>query len=590
MKHLYNVILILSIISLLSFSVLAAETNTTETSSSSSSSTGFSAQNGFDWLADQIDSDGSVDGDVKKTSFTIMALDVAGYDTSASQAWLETKLSSDSCYPAGACTVPETSYAVLALNEVQNDANFDDISPWYTEALSDADLSGNWYLEVVTSANGTCTVSYELEGTLKEIEIAVDAGVFTACGNSHFLDLDTCLQAGLISSYPGISLDVDCGDLEGSVVLAHIYKSSSTYYLLANENAAQTEFQVNNGCFGKAAGSACDVDSTLYAGWALSKLDNSLSTLVYLKENYDSSQAKRAALMYFVTKDDTYLTDLVSLQKSDGSFDRDHYTTALAILALNENSLYSAEVEDAKLYLREEQTTNGDWEANVENTAMILYAAFSGDDVSPSTVSDEELISECDSNADCELLYGENNICDDGSCSYAGAGCTTDSDCDTGKCLDAACVESDCDYGEYCKEGKSCCDYVAGFNENVYNCPSDCSCGDAVCDDIESDASSGDEYYCAEDCDDEEEEEDTPAIDPGNNEGEEEDGSGIFTIIIVLLLLIGLAVGGYFAYKKGYFDSLLSKFKGGGKGSSPQPQPSYNPFTSRVQGPPKRPF
>lgn len=579
--------MILSLITLLSFLVLAEEN-----ASDSSETTGFSAQAGYDWLADQIDSDGSIDGDVKKTSFALMALDAAGYDTSVSQAWLETQLSSDFCYPTGACSVPETSYGVLALYEVQDDADFDDIASWYTSALSDADVSGDWYLEVVTSANGGCTVSYELGGILQEIEIAVDGGVFTECGNTHFLDLDTCLQAGLISSNPGITLDVDCGDLEGSVVLAHVYKSSSTYYLLANENAASAEFTINNGCFGKSVGSSCDMDSTLYAGWALSKLDSTLNTLVYLKENYDSSNAQRAALFYLVTKDENYLEDLVSLQKSDGSFDRDHYTTALAVLALAESSLYSVEVEDAQSYLREEQTTDGNWGASVENTALILYAAFGEDAVTPSSVgSDEDVVSECDTNADCVLLYNEGYTCDDGTCSYASVGCSTDADCDTGEvCLDNICVASDCDYGEYCKAGESCCDYPT-YNENVYNCPGDCSCGDGICDDMESDASSGDEYYCAEDCGGEVEEEEEEKTDSSDFENDaEEEGSGFLILVIILFLLIGLGVGGYVVYKKGYLDSLLSKFtKGGGKGSE-QPQSSYNPFTSKLPQQPKRPF
>ena len=87
MKHLYQCIFILSMFFLLSFFVYADETNSTEVSVAEET-TGFSAQNGFDWLTEQIDSDGSVDGDVKKTSFTLLALDAAGYDTSASQVWL----------------------------------------------------------------------------------------------------------------------------------------------------------------------------------------------------------------------------------------------------------------------------------------------------------------------------------------------------------------------------------------------------------------------------------------------------------------------------------------------------------------------
>ena len=555
--------------------------------------TGFSAQNGYDWLYDQINSDGSVNSEVTQTALAVMALDTQSYDTTDSQSWLTSQLSTDYCYPSSSCTTTDTAFAVLALNQLQSDGDFDSINSWYQSALSASDLSGEWDLEVVTSATGSCIVSYELEDTLQEIEIAVEEGVFTDCGNTHFLDLDSCLQPGLISANPGIVLTVDCSTLEGSVVLTHLYQSSSTFYLLANENAADAEFQVNNGCFGKSSGSSCDLDSTLYSNWALGKLGSSINTLVYLKENYDDTNPSRVALMYLVTKDTSYLDTLASLQKSDGSFDRDSYTTALAILALSDTTTYSTNIEDAKSYLREEQSTDGDWGGSVQTTAMVLYAAFQDESVTPgiSTGTDDGIdsSSECETNADCELLYGSDYSCDAGSCSYSlstGA-CQTDADCDTGEvCLDDGCVASDCDYGQYCTSGKSCCDYSAGYNENVYNCPSDCSCGDGICDDIETDSSSGDEYYCAEDCGGE----DTSSSDDSSDTSStttstsSDGGSSWILYVVLFLVFIGLGVGGYFAYKKGMLDTILSKFKKGGKGSSgfTQSSSSYNPFTSKL--------
>ena len=73
----------------------------------------------------------------------------------------------------------------------------------------------------------------------------------------------------------------------------------------------------------------------------------------------------------------------------------------------------------------------------------------------------------------------------------------------------------------------------------------------------------------------------------------DEGGSGFIVVVIVLFLLIGLGVGGYFAYKKGMLDSVLSKFKkGGGKGPSgyAQPASAYNPYTSKVGQQASSPF
>ncbi len=538
----------------------------------------FSAQAGFDWLVSKMSADGSFESDVSKTALGIAALDSMGYDTTLSQTWLATQLSSDGCYPSGGCDTKATGLSVIALNEVQDDSGFDDILAWYEDAESEASVSGGWYLEVITSSAGNCVVSYDLEGTLKEITIPVDAGVFTGCGSSHFLDLNDCLQANLISANPGIELNVDCSELEGSVVLTLLYKSSSTYYILSNVNSADGDFIVPNGCYGKTKSGTCDLESTLYSDWAIKYLGGSVNNLVYLKENYGTTDVKKVALMYLVTGEDKYLVDLAELQKSDGSFDRDPYTTGLAVLALKNSADYSQNVEDAKSYLREEQTISGDWGSSIEATAMVLYAAFSEDEVSVSDVvvgtTDEEEDDECTLDSECEDLYGSGYECNYGTCETVTIGCSLDDDCDSGEvCLGGECIESDCNY-------KKDCEYP-NYDENAYNCPSDCYCGDEVCDDVESSSSS--DYYCAADC--------VTASDDTNGESdtdyEDEGGSGIIIVIVLLLLLIGLGVGGYFAYKKGYLDSVLQKFKKGGSGGSAQSSSNYNPFTSKM--PPQQP-
>ncbi|MBI5798275.1 hypothetical protein HZA98_05245 [Candidatus Woesearchaeota archaeon] len=558
MKRLFvGTLLILGLVILMSFSVSAVAN--------------FSAQKGFDWLSHQAGSDGSFGSDVSQTALAVMALDSTGYDVTKSRTWLDTQLSSTFCYPSASCSTGATSFAVLALSQLQDDKNFDSLQTWYGSALSKADVTGTWNLEVVSSSTGTCMVSYQLEGTQKDISIAVDNGVFTGCGNTHFLDLDKCLQAGLLSANPGMSLDIDCGSLEGSVVLTTVYKSASTYYLLGNENVAQAQFQINNGCFGKNAGASCDKESTLYADWALSKLQSTINTNVYLKEHYDSSDAKSVALIYLATKDSSYLADLVKLQKSDGSFNRDPYTTALAVLALKDGGTYSQNVDNAKSYLRVEQAATGDWAGSVSTTAMVLFAAFNDEAVVPPT-GGPVLAAECDTNPDCVVLYGDGYTCVAGSCVkvVSGAGCSSDADCDSAQvCLDSTCIKSDCN-----SDGK--CEYPT-WDETAVNCPSDCKCGDKVCDSTESSTS------CASDCGGSSS---TGTTSTTTTKTTSSGGSSAVFWIIFLLLIIGLGAGGYFAYKKGYLDSLLSKFKKGG-GRGPQTgfgsTQSYQPFTSRIQ-------
>jgi len=547
----------------------------------------FSAQTGFDWLYDQMGSDGSFENDVSTTALAVVALDSVGYDITLSQEWLDSKISSDACYPSGACDTKATALTVIALNEVQDDSKFDDILSWYESAQSEASVSGGWYLEVITSSSGNCIVSYDLDGILKEIIVPVDAGVFTSCSNSHFLDLNDCLQANLISANPELELNVDCSDLDGSVVLTLLYKSSSTYYILSNSNSAEGDFVVPNGCYGKSKSSTCDIESTLYSDWAIKYLGGNINNLVYLKENYDSTNVIRIALIYLVTGEDKYLVDLAELQKSDGSFDRDPYTTALAVLALGNSGDYTQNVDDAKSYLREEQAETGDWGSSAETTAIVLYAAFNDDDITPSEVSETDEIStieenECILDLDCEELYGSSYECNNGLCEVITIGCGTDSDCDSGEvCIDDECIESECN-------NDGTCEYP-DYDENAYNCVSDCYCGDDICDDVESSSSS--DYYCAVDCGTTSTQIDTSSFD----EVEEEGGNGVLIFVVILIILIGLGVGGYFVYKKGYLNSILNKFKKGGSGGSAQQQyssPTYNPFTNRMppQQQPRKPF
>ncbi|MDP3918561.1 MAG: hypothetical protein Q8Q35_01480 [Nanoarchaeota archaeon] len=553
MKLIKRGTLIIIFLIILSFSVSAA--------------TNFSAQDSYDWLSGEISSDGSYNSDVYLTSLAILALDNAGYDTTDSEAWLLSEMDEATyCLPGSACSIKETSATVLAYNELQDDTYFDLWDTWYLDTLDNSDTGGSWNLEVVTSSSGTCTISYELNDELKEVEIAVEEGTFPDCDGSNFLDLDKCVQSNLITTNPGITLDVDCGSLEGNVVLTLVYISDSTYFIVSNENSGTADFQVNNGCFPKSSGGSCDQTSTLWAGWALDKMDSSINTLVYLKESYDDTDASNAAFMYLITSDDTYLADLAALQKSDGSFDRDIFTTGLAALALSDSTDYSEELENAQMFLRDEQGENGDWNEDIAATAMALYGAFGDEDITPTEI----IITEEEEDTTKEVTTD---------------GCTTDDDCDTDSiCIDDECIESDCD-------NKGTCDYP-DYNENAYNCANDCYCGDDVCDDYETEQDD-----CPEDCGetttttDKETDEDECSIDDDCLSSEEcilgscvekEGGSGLIIFIIFILILGGLGGGIYFAYKKGYLNSILAKFKKGPQAGTTPARP-YTPFSGGQQ-------
>lgn len=553
----------------------------------------FSAQTGFDWLSEQ-NSGGAFDADLSTTAWAVMALDAAGYDTSGSVDWLYTQMSTSYCLPSTSCTIEETALAILALKEVQDDTYFDEFDTYLMNSMSSGSGSGAWYLQVVTEDNGTCTASYELNNITTEIEFEVDEGAFPDCSDSTFLDINSCLQTNLISNNPGITIDIDCTEL-ASTVIALVYKSDSTYYLLTNENSNTAEIKVNNGCFGRTADSSCNLDASLTAGWALDEIDSTTNTAIYLKENYDSSDVSENALMYLITEDESYLEKVADSQKTDGSFDRSYATTSLAIIALSESTAYTTEIDNAKAWLREEQSDQGSWGASMKETAMILYAAFSDEPVSPASCSDGsqnqgedgidcggpcedcgagEVISECTTDDDCLTLYDETYTCELGECVSPTSGCVSDTDCSSGEvCLSGACVASECNYDGNCEYG--------AWNENSYNCPSDCYCGDGVCDNYES------ESDCSSDCGEEDSSDGDDNYVPPTTV--DEGGFPFLTILIIIIILALIGGGGYWAYTQGYLDTIIDKFKGKPKGPTfPTQTSQFKPFTSKM--PPNQGF
>jgi hypothetical protein len=289
--------------------------------------------------------------------------------------------------------------------------------------------------------------------------------------------------------------------------------------------------------------------------------------------------------MYLITLDTTYLDTLAELQKSDGSFERSNSLTALAILALQDSTTYTTEVENAKSWLREEQSEDYNWGSSVTDTAIVLYSAFSDEDITPASCDDaiqnqgEEGVDcggpcdacaagttdECSTDSDCESLYGSDYYCSLGYCyeSSSDGTCTSDDDCEYGyRCLSDQCIAHDCNQDSKCDYGQ--------YDENSYNCPEDCYCGDGTCDSYESESS------CSEDCGTETSDDDQDTYEPAE---EEESSSGILIIIILLVLLLALGGGGYYAYSQGYLDSILGKFN---KPKGPTfPNTQYKPFTSQ---------
>ena len=433
----------------------------------------FSAQKGYEFLIDNANN-GNYGNDIQTTAFAAMALRNVGeleYAGSAVNYIKSQKETNEDCYPKGSCKPKDTAFAMWVLNEYGEDV--DNSEKWLFDAMSSA-LKQKWFLEVLTSNNGTCKVSYDKGDDNIQKDVEVDAGTFPGCVGSFpdtFFDLNACLQSGLLDSNPGIELDINCNDLGPSTTLSVIYNDGSSFYIIDEAVSSHYIASVENGCFGTAKKGACNVDASLYTNWHLGNVGAEFKVLLYLKNNFDEFKAIDNALLYFGTSDilkSVYVDNLKKIQRNDGSFDKKAFDTAIAVLALKDSGSV-AEAEKAIDWLKKEQKNDGSWENNVLKTATVLYSAFSNSPISlgPGIPPPPPPVSSgfCGDGV-CDSISGENSF-------------NCDLDCTDSSSSDVCVVNGVCE---------------THLGENAGNCAPDCTCGDNICDASES------ELSCPTDC------------------------------------------------------------------------------------------
>ena len=562
----------------------------------------FSEQKMYDWLKTQS-SAGSYSNDVLATAWAAAALGKANLvtDAESSLLWLDNNKNAQNCWPAQSCLVKETALVTLA-NQIANR----DTAPmldYFSRSIIGHTASGAWVLEITTPSTGKCKISYDVNNISEVKDIDVAAGKFPACGNTNFLDLNTCLKPNLIKNKPNMKFNVDCSALESAPIITLVYKSGNSFYLVSSSENSISDVVVPNGCFGRGVGDTCNKDSTYFAAWVLNEIGSDLDTSVYLRESYEQGSGLHNAILYFISKDPKYLGELKKLQSTDGSVGRDVLQTALAVKAWSDDpTTYDAQIQRAKIYIEGRQRDDGSINGNVVDTSAAIYGSFGYGATSTATCTDNFQNGDergVDCGGVCESTYGK-NCCDNGAvdegengvdcggicdaCAPGSETCNNDGMCQSEAGETSSNCAADCSSSAICVENGKC---ETDFEENTDNCAVDCKCGDSVCDTTEKDKNS-----CAQDCGgeavasqvsasecgdsicgaDETTEtcaEDCPAADTGSSFG---------TIIIILIVLVALGGGGYYAYKKG-----LIKLPGR-RGPMPGPSgPGYAPFTSRLQ-------
>ncbi len=443
-----------------------------------------SIQNGFDWLVAQ-----STNGnykDIQSTAIAALALkeSQSGYDQGELAVNYLLTLS-NKCWPATNCQVKETALVLRALDEYSKTT--DDVLAWFESSQTPATATGDWYLEVITTGAGQCKVSYL--ATEKQVKVSV--GHFPDCQNSTFFDLNVCLEPGLLNKNPSIDFTVNCAGLASGTKIAMVYQSGTSYYLISEAATTQTTVSVRNACYGATAKSPCAIEPGLYANWALKKARSTITVLPWLEENYIKTNALQTALLYLSSENVDQLTSLKQMQSTDGSFDVNIFSTAIAALALKEAG-NTQEFESAKAWLILKQRQDGSW-GDIFTTSAVLYAIYDGEPITFRAVSAVTTEGVCNNNNVCETSFGENSF-----------NCAADCFC-----------------------GDNICDST----EDSSSCPADCGaapsaptavCGNGVCEATEDSSS------CEVDC---------------------PKGGFPFWIIILIILLLA---GAFFLYFKFY--------------------------------------
>lgn len=476
----------------------------------------FSAEHGFQWLLGKS-AGGNVANDVQSSVVAGLAFKNAGAQVQAEQvlSWVKSKQDAAGCFPAGGCKIKDTVFGYWLLHTFGEDTS--KVDAWLRSSLSSTAASGNWYLQVATTSNGSCKVAYDKSGQSKSVNVVVDNGRFPLCSGTTFFDVNNCLEPNLLSSSPVLSLNIDCS-LLGSAIISTLFQSGNTFYLLDEASTSQATVVLNNGCFGKTAKSSCDVDASLYAAWLLSEVGSSLAINPWLEANYQSSRVVDNALLSVITQKQLYLDQLEVLQKADGSFGP-VYDTAVAVYALKKAG-NTVEFQKAVDWLKSQQKADGSWNNKELDSAMVLFAAFGdtqvpssgGSDYIPPVSGDDEVCG----NYLCEA--NENPVSCPTDCASADDSCNNDGVCDSFLGETSVSCSNDCVASD------------DGFSDDVESAP---VCGDEAVNSPDEECDGADDASC-------------PGLCNADCSCGSEGSSWGWLIVLLIVLLVGVA--GYYWY------------------------------------------
>ncbi|MDD5649968.1 MAG: dickkopf-related protein [Candidatus Nanoarchaeia archaeon] len=504
----------------------------------------------YDWLSNNT----VINDNSRENVLALLALNNQGIDITEN---LNKFINNNDCWPSGNCDVINTAFALLLLEKTGQNTN-STITWLNNKEIAAGSTGGKWIIQIATTANGTCDISSD--NVVKKVSVSQSQG---------WIDINTINAMGTSKSKV---YSVDCADLgDPNMHISLLYNIDTPQYketfLLQDEQTQQKDISVNNACFPKISGNACDLDSTLYATWVLNELGEEVHTIPYLEERLTeiSQNPLKLSLLYLITKSPAYATMLKDKQKASGSWVDDVYTTSFASLVMLDGN-QDAYLNATNWLSLKRDKKDFSWNHKIIDTAMALIAIHGSIDTKPVYLGMEagnvELICNdlIDNDGDGLIDCQDPDCAADTSCTCKATDeCISDSDCVTKKgvgysCDLCACVKSGCSKstGDACESDSDC-------SENQYCDYNSCSCVDQalvveneICNDKIDNDNNG-----FIDC-----------KDPACVDAPECKKSSLWIWILLLLLSLGGGAFYYFSiYKAGKGFGDLFNFKGlfGGK-------------------------
>ena len=262
------------------------------------------------------------------------------------------------CFPKGDCKVKETALGLIALNSLNLETT--KTLNWLYGAQNDVSL-GTFKVVIISGANA-CQVNQNA--------VNIEQGV------------------GEVSVSGEIPLNVNCSSQPSNIKLVHTYLGNS--YELASTNEKEITFNIDkNGCFGISYKSDCDYEASLYATYALKKLNkDTQKALSWLQQNSDEFTTLHHAFLLLISDFQYSREWLINNQKNNGAWSKkalsidnteDSFITSIAAQALKS----TAYGENGLIWLKDKENLNN-WDNNLLLTSRILFFAFQDDRVETS--------------------------------------------------------------------------------------------------------------------------------------------------------------------------------------------------------------